>query len=381
MQQASYRLWPPAVEGCAMNKQARTVALIVAPDGPSGGGMGRVKDYIVESPHEMWDGLVPTALVTRGDGGKLSSLKLLSGALSTIRRRWRDDSLALVHVNMGDRGSALRKGLIVLRARALGVPVFLHLHAVELEHQVAKRPWLGRLLALPFRRATAVIVLGERYRKWVVETLGVDSDRVEILWNGVPVDVPASRRHEQGSEPRVILFLGTLGERKGAHDLIAALGRMSPAAGEWRIHFAGPGDLDRFRAEAAAAGIADRVEFLGWLGQAEAREALAAADMMVLPSYDEGLPLVILEALGLGTPVICTPVGVIPEVLTDGTNALFCKPGNREGLAQAIERLLGDAALRQRLCDNGLARYRELFSIEAFRGNLLAIWRRHTGRL
>ncbi|HEY0316502.1 MAG TPA: glycosyltransferase family 4 protein [Sphingomonas sp.] len=362
-----------------MNKQARTIALIVAPDGASGGGMGRVKDYIVESSPEVWNGLVPTALVTRGDGGKLSSLQLLRGALATIRRRARAGSLALVHVNMGDRGSALRKGLIVLRARALGVPVFLHLHAVELEHQVAKRPWLGRLLALPFKRATAVIVLGERYRKWVVDTLGVDHGRIEILWNGVPVDPPAQRRHDQRPGPRTILFLGTLGERKGTHDLIAALGRLGPAAGEWRIRVAGPGDLDRFRAEAAAAGIADRVEFLGWLGQAEARAALAAADMMVLPSYDEGLPLVILEALGLGTPVIATPVGAIPEVLTDGEDVLFCKPGDREGLARTIERLLGDAALRQRLCDNGLARYRALFSIEAFRGNLLAIWQRYLG--
>jgi len=358
----------------------RAIAYIVAPDGASGGGMGRVKDYIVESPPETWDGLEPLPLVTRGEGGKLSSLKLLRDALGKIRRRWREGRLALVHVNMGDRGSALRKGLIVLRARAMGVPVFLHLHAVQLEHDLEKRPWLRPLLARPFRRATCVIVLGERYRKWLVEKVGIDHDRIEILWNGVPIDPPAARSHADTGRPLNILFLGTLGERKGTHDLIAALGNVPQTGAGWRIRFAGPGDLNRYRRQAEEAGIADKVEFLGWLDQAQARAALTDSDMLVLPSYDEGLPLVILEALGLGTPVIATPVGAIPEVLTDGKDVLFCKPGDRAGLAAAISRALGDAELRQRLCDNGLDVYARMFSIQAFRSNLLAIWRRYLPR-
>lgn len=360
---------PPASAG--------SVAYIVAPDGASGGGMGRVKDYIVQSPREAWGGLLPTPLVTRGDGGKLQSLKLLLGAFAAIRRGKRDGSLALVHVNMGDRGSALRKGLIVLACRRLGVPVFLHLHAVQL----ARLPRRAlRLLARPFRAATCVIVLGDVYRQWLTRELGITGTPIEILWNGVPIAPVEGRVHSDAADrPVTILFLGTLGERKGVSDLIAALADLPQGPRGWRARFAGPGDLDGYRAKAEAAGIGGRVEFTGWLGQDAARAALAEADLLVLPSYDEGLPLVILEALGLGTPVVATPVGAIPEALADGRDVLFCAPGDRPALTAAIARAAGDAALRQSLCDAGLATFRRLFSIEAFRAQLLAIWQRHAG--
>jgi glycosyltransferase involved in cell wall biosynthesis len=351
------------------------IAYIVAPGDASGGGMGRVRDYIVQSPRDWWNGLVPTPLVTRGDGGKAQSMKLLFSAFVAIRRGKRDGTLALVHVNMGDGRSLLRKGLIVLECQRLRVPVFIHLHAVELAK--LRRSTL-KLLAWPFRAATAAVVLGDVYRRYLIEELGITETRIEILWNGVPVTPVEGRRHDAGGEvPFTIMFLGTLCERKGLSDLIAALALLPQEGRGWRAVFAGGGDIEGYRAKAAAAGIIERVEFAGWLEQGAARERLATVDLMVLPSYDEGLPLVILEALALGTPVIATPVGAIPEVLTDEKDILFVPPGDRARLRAAIVRAVSDAGLRQRLCDNGLAKFRRMFSIEAFCANLLAIWQRH----
>lgn len=357
-----------------MAPKLKQIAYVVAPDGAAGGGMGRVKDYICQSPLDWWDGLVPTPLVTRGDGGKLHSLKLLLGAFGAIRRGKRDGTLALVHVNMGDRGSALRKGLIALECRRLGVPVFVHLHAVQL----AKLPKLAlRLLPFPFRAATCAIVLGDVYRRYLRETLHVTDTPIEILWNGVPIEPVEGRRHDTGDGPLRIVFLGTLGERKGMSDLIAALAKVPQTGRGWRVIFAGPGDIEGYRAKAMAAGIGDYSSFPGFLDQAGVRALLADAEMMVLPSYDEGLPLVILEALGVGTPVIATPVGAIPEVLTHDRDILFCQPGAPDELATAIRRLIDDPALRQALCDNGLETFRRTFSIQAFCTSLLAIWRRY----
>lgn len=351
------------------------IAFIGAPNGAAGGGMGRVVDYILQSTGDCPRGLRTVPLITRDDQtGKFSSmLRLAKAALTMLRNR---RNTALLHVNMGDRGSAMRKGILVILGRAMGFPVFLHLHAVEME---LLPKWALRLLGVAFRSATCVIVLGERYRSWVAGQFGVDESRIEILWNGVPVESPGTRRHENGEKPLQILFLGSLGHRKGTHDIIEALSLLNHKSPPWHMVFAGPGDIQKYQADTKARGIEQRCTFTGWLDQAETRKTLSSSDIIVLPSYHEGLPLVILEALGLGTPVIATPVGVIPEVLSDGENILFCPIGQPIELARTIDRLLSNPTLRQQLCDNGLRRYRERFSLEAFSDDLLEIWSRHGG--
>ena len=88
--------------------------------------------------------------------------------------------------------------------------------------------------------------------------------------------------------------------------------------------------------------------------------------MLILPSYDEGLPLVILEALAYGVAVICTPVGEIPHVLSDGVDARFVQPGDRAGLAAAVNDLVLDASMRRRMEEAGPRLYRQMFSIDVF---------------
>jgi glycosyltransferase involved in cell wall biosynthesis len=353
----------------------KRIAFIVAPNGASGGGMGRVKDYIVQAPAETWGDIEPRGLVTRDGGGRLHSLRLVVRALASIRDAKRKGELAFVHVNMGDRLSLVRKSLVVWQCHRSKVPVFVHLHAVE--HGQLKG-WMLRLLAMSFRRATAAILLGEVYERWLRETLKVTTP-CEILWNGVPIDPVTGRRHNAptAGEPLRIVFLGSLGERKGVADLIGALALLPDDAPPWRATLAGPGDIPHYLKLAADAGINEQVDFPGWQEQPQARALLSAADVLVLPSYDEGLPLVILEALALGTPVIATPVGAIPEVLTDEADILLVTPGDRQDIARQILRILNVSALRQSLCDTGLETFAREFRMEAYCGKLLAIWRRY----
>lgn len=342
--------------------------------------MGRVKDYITRSPPGTWGSLEPMPLITRDHLGRLGSLLLLLKACFTILRLRISGRLALVHVNFGDRGSAVRKSVLVFWSRLLAVPVFLHFHAVTFERDLARLPRPLRSLALlPFRLATCDIVLGERWRRWLTDDVGVRDVPIEVLINGVPIDSPPSRLHKAPvGRPFNILFLGNLIERKGVSDLIAALAILPRTDTPWQMKFAGNGDIGHYTAAAESAGIADKVAFAGWISQDTARALVSAADLLVLPSYAEGLPLVVLEALGLGTPIITTPVGAVPEVLTDGKDVVFCQPGDPPGLAAAMTRLMGDLPLRQALCDNGLKTFEERFSAEAFRRNLLAIWSRYT---
>jgi glycosyltransferase involved in cell wall biosynthesis len=369
---------PHADTGGTGSMSDAKIIYVVAPTGAAGGGMGRVKDYMLASGGDAAGRFTFRPLVTRDDRGAAFSLLLLAKAVLAIWSVALRGKLAFVHVHFGDKGSAARKGLIVLASRIALVPVVLHLHAAELIGFHAEGSALRKAaIRLPFRAANVVIVLGKLWKDWLAQDLGIDPGKIDILYNGVPVE-PMPRRFEPGN-PRTLLFLGQLMERKGTHDLIRALALLPEEAGDWRAVFAGNGDIPFYRGLAAELGIASRVTFTGWVDQNGVREWLARSDMMALPSYNEGIPLVILEALGAGTPVICTPVGAIPEVLEEGRDVLFVPPGDHAALAHAITRLMTDHTLLQRLSDEGIARFRRQFALDVFIANLFAIYRRRFG--
>lgn len=354
---------------------ARKIVFVVAPSGQAGGGMGRVKDYILDFARE---GDVPFAfapLVTRDNRGFLVSVWRTLAAVVRIWNAHLTGELALVHVNLGDKASAVRKGLITVLARLSGARVIVHLHAVELDTAWRTGSRFQRwAIGVPFRMATSNIVLGDLWRRWLVDDLGVKPGHVDVLVNGVPAPPFTPRDHAAPREAVEILFLGNLLERKGVNDLIAALADLPPELPAWHMTFAGGGDIAGCIEKVAAAGLSDRVQFLGWVEQARSADLLANADVMVLPSYFEGLPLVILEALGAGTPVVTTSVGAIPQFIMHDQTALVIEPGDKVALCDSLRRLVADARLRQRLGDAGRREYETTFSLQVFRKNLLAIY-------
>lgn len=366
-----------------MSATRRRHILLATPWAPMGGGMLRVADYLVQSQDREADErhaeLRP--LESRGGGGGAWSLVVVLGALAKVLRDWLGGNLAGVHINVAERLSLVRKGLIVALCRLLGVPTVLHLHAAQLPQNFGGMSALSRRLTCRmFALATLVVVLGEGARRFVVETLGVPADRVHVIANGVPgpAALPGARAvsgaralsaADAVAPPGLrLLFVGNLSERKGVTDLlesVAALRRSRPDLA-LDLQLLGGGDVPAYQAKADALGIADIGRFAGWQDQAGIAAAMASADALVLPSYDEGLPLVILEALANALPVICTPVGEIPQNLVADRDALFITPGDQPALAAAIARLADEPALRQRLGREGRALYEAHFGLDRF---------------
>ncbi len=373
---------PVSRQAGAAADPVRQTIFVIGPDGQAGGGMGRVKDYMMAA--------APTqavrfkSLVTRDQKGFVASLGLTAMAALHLSASVLAGRKRLVHVNMGDAGSAARKGALTLWARAMGAPVVLHLHAVQLHTLYARSgPFLRFIIRQPFRAASTCIVLGAGWRDWLVKDLGIPASKVEIVNNGVPVDIRA-RNFSAATEvsprkPVTMLFLGNLLERKGVSDLLRAIAALPAGLPDWRLVLAGGGDMEKYKALAAELGVGERTSFVGWVDQQGARKLLADADLLVLPSYDEGLPLVILEALGSGAPVLCTPVGSIPEHLTDSVNARFVTPGDVEGMSARLGELIADTGLRQRLSDAGIKIFRERFTLSAFTDALFSIYARRFG--
>ncbi len=337
--------------------------------------MFRIADYLIRFQKDPPDAghavLIP--LDTRGHKGPLASAPILAKAMLKIAAGRISGRLVGVHVNMAERLSVFRKCTLIVWCRLLGLPVVLHVHAAQLHlfYRTLPAPLKSltrRVLSLP----ALCIVLGEEGRRFIIEEVGCDPSKVAIVHNGVPdstlmvrgQDSPVTSSREMST---TFLFLGNLEERKGLSDLLHALARIESGSDPTiKLVVSGEGDVEHYQALANRLGLGARVRFTGWIDRDEVSSLMRHADALVLPSYDEGLPLAILEAFAKSVPVICTPVGEIPGLLQDDVHACFVPPGDVVKLANALLRVSSDPALRRRLGSNGRALYERQFSMKQF---------------
>ena len=358
-----------------------TYIYIACPWTPVGGGMFKVADYLVQTQSSSIDeGFAQLRpLDTRGGGRAIFSIWVLTTALAKLVGGRLNGRLVGVHVNMAERLSLFRKGVVIVVASALGLPVILHLHAAQLHHfyRALPRPlqWLTRWV---FSLPRACIVLGTAARQFVVEELGVPPERVEIVLNGVPEPTVPRCRGGAAGKPRV-LFLGNLSERKGVSDLLRALAQGDFGTQAVLVSIAGGGDIAGYQKLAGQLKVDRLVRFEGWVDQQQVAQLMAAADLLVLPSYDEGLPLVILEAMANGVAVVCTPVGEIPSVFTDGREVKFVTAGDAQSIAAGLKDVLDNQGLRETLEANGRARYQQQFSLRSFFASVAAVHKKYFG--
>jgi glycosyltransferase involved in cell wall biosynthesis len=344
----------------------RRTVFLACPYGQVGGGMGSIMAYLASLERDPSGRFDLKPLESRGGGHIAASPLFLALAVGRIFLEAARGRLAVVHLNLAERGSVYRKAVLLAATKLAGGQALLHLHAAQImQFHAAMGPAGRMLLRWMFHSADHCVVLGEVWRRWVAETFDVRPNQISVVYNGVPATQAKIRMLPADGRFR-LLFVGNLLERKGVKDLLRAFASPSLRARNIALTMAGGGPVDLYRGMAEQLGVADRVTFTGWVSQDAARSLMVNADGLILPAYDEGLPLVILEALASGTPVICTPVGSIPEVLADGETALFVTAGDEAGIAAAIVRLIDQPAAGRAIATGGSALYQRLFTMEAF---------------
>ena len=236
------------------------------------------------------------------------------------------------HVGHGHWMEFGRSAAFMWATIVAGCPLILHLHGSSFHAGI------GGFL----KRADVVCVPCEATRVWV-RSLARNAD-VVVTPPPVAHEVP-----EVGTKPNLVLFLGRLEAEKGIYDLLEAVAAVRALVPDVRLACAGEGDRLGVARYAERLGIADAVKFTGWVGPSGKRALLEHAAVFALPSYREGLPVSLIEAMGAGVPVIASPVGGIPEVVVDGASGYLIGAGDTRSLARALSRLLVDRAQAKRM--------------------------------
>ena len=347
--------------------------LVATPSGAGGQGgidriMGSLRD---ELDRQQRQGLKVAFAPTRGGGHIATSpFYLLAFCLRMIILRIRG-RLDLVHINIASSGSTYRKLVIARLARLLGIPYILHLHGADYRSFWGNAsPFLGRRIRAMFEHAARVVVLGRVWRDFVAEAAPAAAENIVIVPNA---SARPSLPHRGGGDKVHILFLGRIGDRKGVPQLGDALKRMEHLD-TWRATIAGDGEVEAARIKAAEMGLADRVALPGWVGAERVAELIAEADILVLPSFSENLPVSVIEAMAAGLAIVATPVGAVEDIIIDGKTGLLVPPGDVTALTDALTRLVNDAPLRAQLGATALALHRERLDLEPFADAIRNVW-------
>lgn len=349
--------------------------LIVSPVGLFGqGGIDRLLFYFLDDLRERGQNMTFDLVGARGDAKGWRWVPHF--CLALVRFAWllMTRNYGLVHIHVSTDGSALRKQAFGAVARLFGVPYVIHFHGMISNETIERNPpWL-RALGRLARGADSVIVLGEAFRRPFRDVLRVDNHCIEVIYNGVPdirSDAVIPRLYDGVLS---LLFCGEIGNRKGMDLLIGALSLLKSDG--WECTIAGNGSMQSYEAAIAAAGMNDRLDIRGWLTLPEVHQLMQQADVVILPSRAEALPLSLIEGACAGTALIATDIGAVAEVVQDGVNGLLI-PHDPVVIAQAIKQLMQEPMNLAGMQEQSRLLYEKRFTVPVFVNAILAIYRRY----
>jgi glycosyltransferase involved in cell wall biosynthesis len=297
--------------------------------------------------------------------------------LPTLVRYLKRRAPDLVHTHTLVPGNILWR----LACRIAGIPLVNHIH---IENYFGERRVKARLVRLLDTLTASIparhIAVSWHTARTLVEQ-GYPTERLTGVHNGVPCPdreiVPEDFPALSDSKP-IIGCVARLCERKGQADLLKVFPRvldLFPDATLWLIgkDQQTGGEYERaLKRLAESLDVAERVVF--WGHQDDPAALMEKMTVLVLPSYDEGCPLVLLEAMSLGVPVVATRVAGVPELISDGETGYLVSPGDQELLADRIIRLLVDSDARRRLSERGRERVMEDFTREHMVGKVQSVY-------
>ena len=282
------------------------------------------------------------------DYGSLGKAFLAARALAKfvfVCRRRRSE---IVYVHLGSNASLYRESVFIRLAKIFGKKVFTHFHAGDIENYYPFQSKIGRkFIRQAIRSSDKIIAVSEESAGQLRNITG--SSNIFVSPNAIDTSVfkPGKRSSDERQTDQTVrlLFVGAIGKLKGEKDLIEALAILRDRYSDIKVSFLGYG-AENLKSYCEQLKVHHFIEFLGAVSMTERIGFFQKADIFVLPTYAEAMPMSVIEAMAAGLPVISTTVGGIPELIENGVDGLLYAPGDVNALAEKISFLLDNKNIR-----------------------------------
>ncbi len=311
------------------------------------------------------------------DGSKLA--KLCKGIGSYFRFAWilMTDRPELVHIHSSFGPSFYRKLPFICMASWADIPVVNHIHGADFESfytnaNEKKKAQIRRV----YSKCSALIALSEEWKEKLSQI--VPAEKITVIENYSILHEDALKDRLNRESNRTVLFLGELGRRKGCYDIPEVAAEVAKEIPDVRFVLAGAGSAEdeaAIRKLCQDLGVEKNVVFPGWVRGEEKGRLLREADVFFLPSYNEGMPMSILDAMGYGLPVVSTNVGGIPQTVQDGRNGSCHVPGNVAGMCRDIVEILNSRDTRIAFSKESFRISWEKYGLQAHLFKLAALYK------
>lgn len=318
-----------------MNRQRQIRILMVVPEAAVKGGIASVVNGYRE--YDFGKRFEIRYVESYCDGGKRKKLfKALKGYVAFGKSIWlkRPD---VVHIHSSFGPSFYRKIPFIYMAAVRRIPVINHIHGAEFDKfYLQAKAGKKKLIKKVYNRCSMLIALSDEWKDRLAEI--VPENKIKILKNYcvIPKQVTEKKRNQ-------ILFLGEIGERKGCFDIPVILLKAGLKKNGAEFVFAGEGkekDIAKIRGMLEEYGMSEQVYFSGWVRGEEKDRLLQESRIFLFPSYYEGMPMSVLEAMAYGLAVITCSVGGIPTLIEHEMNGYLCHPGDTDEMAKILAFLL-----------------------------------------
>lgn len=347
-----------------MMKEDRMRVLMVGPDRSVHGGIsGVVNNYYDAGLNRM---IELCYIGTMVEGTKLR--KLLQAMKAYLCFLSKLPHYDIAHINMASDSSYYRKSVFIRTAKFCRKKVVIHQHGgnfpefYEKELSNVGRRHVKRILSM----GDAFLVLGTAWMDFFGAIIG--KEQITVLPNAIRI--PELKEKQYGVHK--ILYMGRLCKAKGIGELLEVMPGLKARYPDVRLYLAGIWEDEELKAQAEL--LKDYVIDLGWIGGTQKQQYLEECDIFVLPSYFEGQPVSVLEAMANACGIVTTKTGSIPDMIIEGDTGLFAVPKDKKTLEESLSKLLADSELCRTLGENARRKAKAEFSIDNNIRELLAVY-------
>lgn len=293
------------------------------------------------------------------DGGKLT--KLFKGICGYFHfaKVLLVDRPDIVHMHSSFGPSFYRSLPFIYMSSWAKKPMIDHIHGSDFDKlytNASERK--KKLVRKAWGKCNRFIVLSESWKERFSEVIPNEKMTVIENYSIVKDGINRSQCHNQ------VLFLGAINQMKGCYDMVDVIKRVAEVVPDIKMVVAGAGEIEQVKSKAIAEGVAEHFAFPGWVRGEQKEKLLKESDVFFLPSYTEGMPMSVLDAMGYGLPIVASNVGGIPRIVHEGENGFMREPGDTAGFAEAIIQIMTSDAMRINMGKQSMEIVKERYSLE-----------------